>query len=59
MIIAQLRIIWKNLVDLESQVLYIKIQPQSFLDSGEENFKPILLYMGMAAIFFNGLETFD
>ena len=31
-------IIWTNLVDLESQMLYIKIQPQSFLDFNEEDF---------------------
>ena len=42
-------IILINLVDLESQMLYNKIQPQSFLGSGEENFKVFLLYMGMAA----------
>ena len=27
-----------NLVDLESPMLYTKIQPQSFLGSGEEDF---------------------
>ena len=31
-------IIWTNLVYLESQMLYTKIQPQSFLGSGEEDF---------------------
>ena len=31
-------IIWTNLVDLESSMLYAKIQPQSFLDSEEEGF---------------------
>ena len=31
-------IIWTNLVDLESSMLYTKIQPQSFLGSGEEDF---------------------
>ena len=31
-------IIWTNLVDLESLMPYTKIQPQSFLDSGEEDF---------------------
>ena len=30
-------IIWTNLVDLESSMLYTKIQPQSFLGSGEED----------------------
>ena len=31
-------IIWINLVDLESTMLYTKIQPQSLLGSGEEDF---------------------
>ena len=31
-------IIWTNLVDLESLMLYTKIQPQSFLGFGEEDF---------------------
>ena len=31
-------IIWTNLVDFESPMLYTKIQPQSFLSSGEEDF---------------------
>ena len=31
-------IIWTNLVDLESPMLFTKIQPQSFLGSGEEDF---------------------
>ena len=31
-------IIWTNLVDLESLIPYTKIQPQSFLDSREEDF---------------------
>ena len=31
-------IIWTHLVDTESQMLYIKIVPQNFLGSGEENF---------------------
>ena len=30
-------IILTNLVDLESPMLYTKIQPQSFLSTGEEN----------------------
>ena len=29
-------IIWTNLVELESSMLYTKIKPQSFLDSGED-----------------------
>ena len=43
-------IIWTNLVNLESSMLYTKIQPQSFLGSGEEDFWVFLPYMGMAAI---------
>ena len=31
--------IWTNLVDLASSMLYTKIQPLSFIGSGEENFK--------------------
>ena len=39
-----------NLVDIESPMLYTKIQPQSFLGSEEEDFKGFFLpYMGMAA----------
>ena len=48
-------IIWTNLVDLVSMMLYTKIQPQSFLGSGVENFKEFLPYTGMAAILINGL----
>ena len=40
----------KNLVDLESLMLYTIIQSSSFLGSGEEDFKVFLPYMGMAAI---------
>ena len=29
---------WTNLVGLESPMLYTKVQPQSFLGSGEEDF---------------------
>ena len=29
-------VIWTNLVDFESLMLYTKIQPQSFLSSGED-----------------------
>ena len=39
-------------------MLYIKVQPQSFLGSGKEDFMFILPYMGMAAI-FNGAEPFE
>ena len=31
-------IIWINLVELDSSMLYTKNQPQSFLGSGEEDF---------------------
>ena len=31
-------IIWTKLVDLESSMLYTKIQPQRFLGSGEDDF---------------------
>ena len=47
-----------NLVDPESSRLYTKIQPQSFLGSGEEDFKVFLPYMGIAAILFNCEEPF-
>ena len=39
-------------------MLYAKIQPQSFLGSGKEDFKVFLPSMGMAAILFNGAEPF-
>ena len=48
----------QNLVHLESQMLYTKIQPQSFTGFGEEDFLVFLPYMGMAAILFNGMEPF-
>ena len=34
-------------------MLYTKIQSQSFLGSGEEDFQVFLPYMDMAAILFN------
>ena len=38
-------------------MLYTKIQLQSFLGSGEEDFKAFYLpYMSMAATLFNGAE---
>ena len=46
-------IIWTNLVE-ESPMLYIKIQPQSFLGSGGD-FQVFLPNMGMMAILFNGV----
>ena len=52
-------IIWTNLVEFKSPILYTKIQSQSFLGSGEEYFKAFLPYMGMAAILFSGAEPFE
>ena len=43
-------IIWINLVDLESPMLYTKIQPQS---TGEEDFYVFLPYMGMGILILN------
>ena len=40
-------------------MLYTKIQPQSFLGSGEEHFQEFLPYMDMAAILFNCAEPFE
>ena len=37
---------------------YAKIQPQSILGSGEEDFSMFLPYMGMAAILVNELRPF-
>ena len=51
-------IIWTNLVELESSMLYTKIQPQSFLGSGEV-FWEFLPYMDMLAILFNCAEPFE
>ena len=53
-------IIWTNLVELETAMLYTKIQPESFLSSGEVFFfSEFLPYMDMAAILFNGVEPFE
>ena len=39
---------------------YMKIQPQSFLGSREEDiFMCVLLYTGMVAILYNGTEPFE
>ena len=46
-------------MDLESLMVYFKIQSQSFLGSGEEDFFVFLPYMGMAAILFNATEPFE
>ena len=47
-------IVWTNLVDLETRMLYTKIQAQSFLGSGEKDFEVFLPYMGMASILLKG-----
>ena len=39
-------------------MLYTKIQPQSFLGSGED-FKVFLPYTGKVAILFDGAEPFE
>ena len=52
-------IIWTNLVDLESPMLYTKNKPQSFLGSQEEDFKFFLPYMGMSFTLFSGAEPFE
>ena len=52
-------IIWTNLVELETVMLYTKIQPQSFLGSGEEDFEVFLPYLDTVAILFNGAEPFE
>ena len=40
-------------------MLNTKIQPQSFLRSGEEDIQEFLPYMDMADILFNWAETFE
>ena len=45
-------IIWTLLVELESSMLYIKIQPQRFLGSGDEDCQEILPYIDMTSILF-------
>ena len=52
-------IIRTNLVDLESTMLYAKIQPQSFLGSGEEHFQECLPFTRMSAILFNCAGPFE
>ena len=39
-------IILTNLVDLESLILYTKIQPENFLSTGEEDFLSVLTIYG-------------
>ena len=52
-------IILTNLEDLESSMLFTKIQPQSFLSTGEEAFQEFLPYMDMMSILFNCAEPFE
>ena len=52
-------IIWTNLVELESSMLYTMIQPQTLLGSGEEEFQEFLPYMSMVVILFNCMEPFE
>ena len=40
-------------------MLHSKIQPQSFLGSGEEDFQEFLPYIDMAAILFSCVEPFE
>ena len=42
-----------------SPILYLKIQPQSSLSSGEEIFKCLLPYMGMGASLFSDVKPFE
>ena len=53
-----MNIIRTDLVELESLMLYTKIQPQSFLGSGEA-FYMFLPYMDMVAILFICAEPFE
>ena len=52
--LSPIPILWTNLVDLVSPMLYTKSQP----GSGEENIV-FLPYMGMVAILFNGVEPYE
>ena len=40
-------------------MLFTKIQSQSFLSTGEENFEVFFTYMGMSSILFNGAEPYE
>ena len=40
-------------------MLFTKLQPQSFLNSGEEDVYKFLPYMGMAAILVSGAEPVE
>ena len=50
--------IWTDLVELESLMLYTKIQPQNFLGSAKMILS-VLPYMDMAAILINGPRPFE
>ena len=52
-------IIWIKLKDRVYPILYTKIQHESFLGSGEEDFYAFLPYMGMSAILFIGTEPIE
>ena len=53
-------IIWFNLVDVKSPMLYTRVKPWSFLGSGEDFWVFFFLsYMGMADILFNDAEQFE
>ena len=52
-------IIWTNLVAVKSSMLYTKIQPYGFLDSGDEDFQKFLPYMDRTANLFSCAEPFE
>ena len=56
---VNLRSSFEKTVDLESSKLYTKIQPKSFLGSGEEVLKVFLSYVGMAASLLDGAEQVE
>ena len=58
---VNLQLSLNRIVDLESPMLYTKIQPKSFHGSGEKYFYVSLFstYLGMVAILFNGADPFD
>ena len=52
-------IVWINMVELETAMLYTKIRSQLFLGSEEEGFQECLPYMDVEAVLFNGSEPFE
>ena len=48
-----------NLVDLKSSMLYTKIQLQSILDSGEDEYSLLLCVLFYEAILFSDVELFE